>query len=505
MTLIIMSNYIPQYQHDIFVSYVHIDNQALVGAKDGWVTTFTNTLKTKLCQKLGRTDAFSLWMDRELRGNTPATPETLKHIQESAILLLVLSHAYIESEWCALERNTFFSNLDENSGRVFIIEYDEIKDRPHELGDLLGYKFWRRDERTGMSRTLAVPQPHPEEREYYEGLDDLSHQLADKLKSLKEEAKLMPSNNKKPSNIGESQVVSKPPISSIPSNAPSKTTVFLAEVTSDLEEQRNEVKRFLIQQNIKVLPEKQYSFSTLEEELNQDLTKCSLFIQLLSNKVDNFFNYPLVQYERAQTKSLAILQWCNPIIAQKETITDNILLTNNSVIATELVNFQEIILTRLQPKKRTITPPNEKNDWVFVNTSFEDKVYAKQITDVLQAKGISYSLPMEVSSDTLPSEVREDQEQNLEECDAVILPFHNTSAAKIRQSIIQCHRISPKRKKPLKIFAICDKSLPNKQSLNMNLCDLQILECPSLEVDSCLPQFINSLEKNNTSPNSRQI
>ena len=58
--------FIPGFKHDIFVSYAHIDDEPLAGSDEGWVTTLVRKLKTRLAQRLGRSDAYSLWMDFEL-------------------------------------------------------------------------------------------------------------------------------------------------------------------------------------------------------------------------------------------------------------------------------------------------------------------------------------------------------------------------------------------------------------------------------------------------------
>jgi hypothetical protein len=67
--------YVPQYEYDIFVSYAHVDDDPLPGANEGWVSTLVRSLKTRLAQKLGRSDAYSLWMDHELSGSEPVTSQ----------------------------------------------------------------------------------------------------------------------------------------------------------------------------------------------------------------------------------------------------------------------------------------------------------------------------------------------------------------------------------------------------------------------------------------------
>ena len=93
-----MTTYVPHYKHDIFVSYAHVDNEPIAGMDTRWVTNLITGLKPLLGKKLGRADAYSLWMDYELRGNEPITPHLLEQVQDAAILLLILSPGYLASE-----------------------------------------------------------------------------------------------------------------------------------------------------------------------------------------------------------------------------------------------------------------------------------------------------------------------------------------------------------------------------------------------------------------------
>src|SRR4029453_1087542 len=67
--------FVPPHTCDIFVSYAHVDDRPAPGTNTGWVTTLVQGLTWYLAQKLGRSDAFTLWMDHELAGNVPLTPE----------------------------------------------------------------------------------------------------------------------------------------------------------------------------------------------------------------------------------------------------------------------------------------------------------------------------------------------------------------------------------------------------------------------------------------------
>lgn len=74
--------FIPGYDHDIFVSYAHVDDQPFLdnprGREQpvGWVATLVTLLSKLPAQKFGRAEAFSLWFDaNNLRGNHTVTDE----------------------------------------------------------------------------------------------------------------------------------------------------------------------------------------------------------------------------------------------------------------------------------------------------------------------------------------------------------------------------------------------------------------------------------------------
>lgn len=128
------------YKHDVFVSYAHVDDIPPHGAADGWVTTFVSELRRLLAGQLGRIDNHSVWMDHRLRGNDAVSPTILTEVDNSATLLVILSHGYLKSEWCSRERCTFLNKvktLRRGGTPVFVIEKQSLhRDRwPSELKD----------------------------------------------------------------------------------------------------------------------------------------------------------------------------------------------------------------------------------------------------------------------------------------------------------------------------------------------------------------------------------
>lgn len=182
------------YKHDIFVSYAHVDDAPWPGSEERWVTTLINGLKIGLAQRLGRPDAFSLWMDHQLPGNKPLTPEIFENLEQSATLLIVLFPGYVASEWCKDEKNAFLQaihNLPDNQSRVFVVKHSPLDTGtcPKELEDLKGYDFWADDTNTGIKRTLSPIQPRFNEELYNTRLAKLVSELAGQLKALNADAR----------------------------------------------------------------------------------------------------------------------------------------------------------------------------------------------------------------------------------------------------------------------------------------------------------------------------
>ena len=54
------------FENDIFISYAHIDDMALVEGQKGWISSFHRALEIRLGQLLGRTPR--IWRDPKLPG-----------------------------------------------------------------------------------------------------------------------------------------------------------------------------------------------------------------------------------------------------------------------------------------------------------------------------------------------------------------------------------------------------------------------------------------------------
>ncbi len=181
----------PKFENDVFVSYAHIDDQALAEGQAGWIATLHRALQVRLAQLLGKPP--KIWRDPKLQGNDVFADKLVDRLPRVAVLVSVLSPRYVKSEWCLRELNEFFRVTEgariADKLRVFkVVKTPILRDQtPPPLQPVLGYEFFTVDSQSGrereleFSQTLASPE---EQRLYLLKLDDLAHDIASLLNIL---------------------------------------------------------------------------------------------------------------------------------------------------------------------------------------------------------------------------------------------------------------------------------------------------------------------------------
>jgi hypothetical protein len=489
-SILASKTYVPDYKYDIFVSYAYCDNmEPLYQNNKGWVTTLIDILKIKLRQKLGEEGEFSLWIDYK-----QTKIRLAEHLGKAATLVVILSTGYMDSPRCKQEFKFFEECMTAKSAdRIFVVEYDKVEE-PFQ-GSNHHFQFWRHDER-GKPRTLAIPQPNPNEQEYYNQIEDLARDLAKTLKTLKN------------------------PLQTTASCTPiiePRATFYLAEVTDDLQEYRSQVERYLKEYDIQILPKNLYYFQgdnaneQLRQAIEADLQKSSLFIQLLSNFKPvrpPGMSTPQLQYECAESvfkaqKELSILQWRDP---QLKLNAQNKLLNSALVMATHFEEFKQYIIQRLEKieeQKRLKEErqqlkglqPDSQNEsayqFVFINIVPKDKELADEISNFLLERGIGCGFPL--LNKVSPAQKRKDLERNLQDCNGVIMLYDNSLQEWALEQIHHYLRIQSRLKRSIKIIAVFNKSPSEEVLLNVKLPNMQIFDCKNFKDNSCLDSFISKL------------
>jgi hypothetical protein len=362
---------------------------------------------------------------------------------------------------------------------VFIVERDktEFNKRPPEFQKLLGYRFWVQEKDGAPTRTLGLPKPNPDDFRYYDSLNTLSSELADKLLTLK--------------NATDQTDAAKP----LPADGP---TVFLAETSDDLDPMRDEVRRYLDQAGVRVFPDIAYSRepNAFKQAMEVDLQKSDLFVQLLSafpgRKLPGLpKGYTYLQFECAKNANKPIMQWHSRelMLSEVQDADQQALLQGDSVMAVGIEEFKREIVKRAfyTPAKPA---PQPIGAFVFVNAERRDRALAREVCKVLNRHGADYALPLSTGT---PADIRQDLEYNLLECDGLIIIYGKVTAHWVRNQLRQCYKIIYKRKSPLKSIAVYEGPPEIKEPLDLKFQNMQILNGRHSLSEKILQSFIDNL------------
>jgi hypothetical protein len=288
------------FEGDAFISYAHLDNIELVEGKKGWVANLHRALEVRVAQLLGK--APHIWRDPKLTGNDLFAETLVEKLRRVAVLVTVVSPRYIKSEWTIRELKEFWEAAEAQGGirvgdkaRVFKILKTPValEKTPPELRMLLGYEFFKVDPETGRVRELDEVFGADAQREFWIKLDDLAHDLVALLEELHSDTgetldagpDLLPSSNGDASDTPEPPAPPGPAaaVAHAPALQGNRGAVFLAETTSDLREQREQLRRDLQQHGYTVLPAA--PLPTVADDaqaaIRDDLARCRLSVHLV--------------------------------------------------------------------------------------------------------------------------------------------------------------------------------------------------------------------------------
>ncbi len=258
------------FDQDLLISYAHIDNSALKQGEEGWISEFHRALEIRLSQLLG--EKAKIWRDPKLKGNDIFSDEILDQFPQIALLVSILSPRYVNSEWCLRELEAFLKASKENIGlkvnnksRIFKVVKTPIglEKLPRELQEILGYEFFKIDQNTGNPKEFSSIFGVETERNFWDKLDDLAHDICHMLQEVN-----VTNQPKKGQNL-----------------VPSKRTktVYLAETSYDIHQEREQIRRELLENGYQVLPEQKlpYYQPDLNEQIKKDLAASTLSIHLI--------------------------------------------------------------------------------------------------------------------------------------------------------------------------------------------------------------------------------
>jgi len=428
------------FEGDAFISYAHLDNVQLIEGSKGWVTNLHRALEVRVGQLLGKQP--QIWRDPKLTGNDDFAETLMERLRRVAVLVSVVSPLYIKSEWARKELTEFWRAAEEQGGvrfrdkaRIFKVLKTPVRLEMHppELQHLLGYEFFKVDPVTGRVHELDEIFGADAQRDFWMRLDDLAHDVCCLLEMLE-----------------TSEATRGPHV-----QAGKNVSIFLAETTQDLREQREAIKRELQQHGYTVLPARPLPMFAAEMKtaLREDLAECRMSVHLIGKSysfVPEGSAESLLEIqnelavERGQAGNFSRLLWIPPRLQaederQRKFIEqlrmDPRAHDDADLLETPLEDLRTVIQERLrreeEPSREPVAcdpcPPQ-----LYLICDQRDAEMISPWADFLFEQGFEVIHPVFEGDE---AEVREYHEETLRSCDGALILYGAGSECWLRRKL----------------------------------------------------------------------
>jgi hypothetical protein len=258
-------------------------------------------------------------------------------------------------------------------------------------------------------------------------------------------------------------------------------TVLLAQTTDDLDEDREQVRRYLNQYGLTVLPDRMYPQGGLEfaNAFQRDLKKASLFVQLLGplpsrHPPDLPGSYGQFQYRTAKAAGLRTLLWRRPDFdLAAVTHHDRSLLSEPTVLAMGLEAFKAEV-ARASQTRPTPQSPVKADPFIFINADSTDIDLANALNAEFKRQNCAVAMRASKGS---AAAINRDLEDNIVQSDAIILVYGKAEQTWVRGQLRLYNRLKPQRPRPLRVLAIYKCPPKPKPTIDMAIPEAREIDC----------------------------
>jgi len=410
------------YPNDLFISYAHIDNAFFPGGTKGWIDMLHERLEIRLAQLLGEKP--NIWRDRKLRGYDDFEETLVIELSRSAILLAVVTPRYVDSPSCRSEIENFFRLAAERDRLQFgdkrcvfkiVKTYVPLQDHPTGLQDLLAYEFYERNEASQRVYEFdaEISGQGEKDKRYWSKFEDLAWDLHELIKFLE---------------------APQPP------GKLSGATIYLAETTSDLAEQRDKVRRELTQFGHTVLPNKALPLEVgaFQTAVRDYLQSSQLSVHLIGEYygvVPEREERSIVRLqqdlaiERGDDANFSRLIWLPPGLQPKDEKQEKFVIdlqnsfsshNGSELLQVKLEDLKTIIQSKLTEKAKPVAAQSNGCGpaRVYLICDKQDLIAVEPLQSLLLDRGYEAILPLLDGND---AEVFDDHKENLLLCNAVLI------------------------------------------------------------------------------------
>jgi len=421
-------------QSDIFVSCAKLDDQPLLGGKEGWVSQFQRNLKVRLEQLSG--EPVKIAAPPMPPGPAPADSSLYENLSQVRTLVSVVSPPFAKSEGCQKGVQEFWRTA-EQSGKLWIedkprlfkvvkspVDADALTPALDALfQQLIAFEFFEHDPDTGRFREFDEAFGDEARQRYHEKIYDLAYDIAQVLKLYR--------GQRTDTGAAPGQKISR---------------IYLAETTSDLQAERDRLKRELLEQGHAVLPDRPLPLISgqLDEAVKAYLEQCEVAIHMVGERyglVPEDAELSIVAQQNRLAAAACVERPLERIIWMprgltprderqaafvRQLIEDATVHRGADVIQETLENLKEILAEKWRNKAAAAAAGEQAEaradhvPRVYLICDQQDESAVEPIEDFLFAQGIEVGLPDFEHDETAVSQAHW---QNLADCDAVLVYY----------------------------------------------------------------------------------
>ncbi|MGA2256355.1 MAG: serine/threonine-protein kinase, partial [Thermoguttaceae bacterium] len=418
---------------DIVLNYAAIDDQPMFEGKPGWVSQLHRNLELRVEQLSGQ--RISIARLPEPSDSTVVGAQVLEHLPHVKAMISVVSPPFIKSDVCRSEVEQFWQIAErtggqwvENRARLLKVLKTTVsaEEMPPSLANifspLLGFEFFELDPQTGRVREFDETFGPAFRQRFFERMYDLAHDLCQLLRTLR--------------HVGVAKSPACDP-------GAERRWVYLATTTSDVQDERDRIKRELLERGHVVLPDAPLPLLArdVESVVRSCLAKCSIAVHLLGRHFgvtpeDSSESIPALQLRlsamQSEHQDLQRLVW---MPGQGETVDqrqrefvqrvqeDPTLHRNSEIIEGNLNLLKKDLIRRLKPPEEKPRPAGraaQATRKVYLICDSRDESAVEALEDYLFERGLEVCLPAFDGSD---ADAESLHRENLLTCDAVLVYY----------------------------------------------------------------------------------
>lgn len=469
--------YASAFERDIFISYCHTDNENPIG--DGWIEVFHQILALRLRQILGvrsPEQEVHFWRDTRLQGNEAFAAVLEQELAKVALVVSVMSPSYVHSDWCKRELRSFCCAAQGRGGltvgnktRVFkVIKTPVERDmHPAELQGQIGYEFFTLDKDTRIPREYTLTRGDSNEYKALEVINELAYNIRDTLDQVNQ---TVAAAARQPGPALPAAGAARPMAANETTPAPEapRHSVYLAESSFELDDERGQIRRDLTARGIRVLPEGELPVrhpQQFRQAVEAALAQCVLAVHpiassralVLPGGLDDTVGLQnLIAAERCLSSPLARLIWipqdgAAPVDDPRQrqfiaSLHDDPAAHRNAQVLTQpvqslIARIHDTLRKLDEPRTRAAAAPapGAARALVYLLVHPDDEALAEPLRDHLFNCGLEVR---DMLSDPSASEkqIFESHKASLVECDAALVCYGRAGELWLRAQLSDTQR-----------------------------------------------------------------